>query len=264
MLLITCSLYSSEVGTTSGVFLKIPTSARLIGRGEAFVAQVNDASALTVNPAGLGTINKLEILFTHYEWLIDLDYEHLALATPMFKGIGGYQGVLGFGFTYLHVPTFGNYDEWGVRQGDLNYNDMAFMIGYGQKLSETFSAGLVIKAIKQNVDNDIGLTFGGDLGMTYAWKLPRKFLGLPHTYGKEVKFGLAPATITPYVVNKIGHSAARHYFLSAEVFSTEIAKDIGLIHSIVSNEQLETVTQELAEKIAQHDANAMQKIRDST
>jgi methylglutaconyl-CoA hydratase len=49
----------------------------------------------------------------------------------------------------------------------------------------------------------------------------------------EVKLGLTPATVGPYVVNAIGPRQARRYFLTAEVFSAKRALEIGLVHEVV-------------------------------
>ncbi len=50
----------------------------------------------------------------------------------------------------------------------------------------------------------------------------------------EVKLGLIPATISPYVVAAIGHRQARRYLLSAETISAQRGQEIGLIHDIVT------------------------------
>ena len=190
LLLITCPLYSADdSGTTSVNFLKIGTSSRLLGRGEAFTAMVDDPSALTVNPAGLATIDKMEILFSHYEWLLDLDYEHLAITKPMFKGLYKFQGVMGLGITYLHLPAFNHYDGWGEKIGKLNYSDLAFIMGYGQQIF-SFDVGLTFKAVRQQVHDISALSFGSDIGLIYTYKLPKKFLWFSNTYGKPVKIGL--------------------------------------------------------------------------
>jgi len=55
----------------------------------------------------------------------------------------------------------------------------------------------------------------------------------------EVKLGLLPATISPFVIEKIGAANARAYFLSGAVFTAEIAKDIGLVQRIVPKDALE-------------------------
>ena len=49
----------------------------------------------------------------------------------------------------------------------------------------------------------------------------------------EVKLGLIPAVISPYVMAKIGQSWARAYFLSGMVFGVDEALSMGLIHSVV-------------------------------
>ncbi|MEX0941840.1 MAG: enoyl-CoA hydratase-related protein [Pseudomonadales bacterium] len=54
----------------------------------------------------------------------------------------------------------------------------------------------------------------------------------------EVKLGLAPAVISPYVINVIGQRAARRYFLSAEVFDVNEAARIGLVQEVVKEDEL--------------------------
>ena len=54
----------------------------------------------------------------------------------------------------------------------------------------------------------------------------------------EVKLGLIPATIGPYVVNAIGLKAARRYFITAERFFADKAQQIGLVDEVVALEKL--------------------------
>lgn len=54
----------------------------------------------------------------------------------------------------------------------------------------------------------------------------------------EVKIGIIPAVISPYVVRAIGAPAARRYFLTAEVIPAATAQAIGLVHEVVSTEEL--------------------------
>ncbi|HKR63333.1 MAG TPA: enoyl-CoA hydratase/isomerase family protein [Thermoanaerobaculia bacterium] len=65
----------------------------------------------------------------------------------------------------------------------------------------------------------------------------------------EVKLGILPAVISPYVIGKIGQSHARALFLTGERFNAERAQQIGLVHRVVDTPQeldaavYETVTQ---------------------
>lgn len=55
----------------------------------------------------------------------------------------------------------------------------------------------------------------------------------------EVKLGLLPAAISPYVVAAIGQRQARRYFQTAEVIQSADALRIGLVHEVVAPDQLE-------------------------
>ncbi len=51
----------------------------------------------------------------------------------------------------------------------------------------------------------------------------------------EVKIGLIPAVISPYVVRAIGERQSRRYFLTAEAFSSREAQQFGLVHEVVED-----------------------------
>jgi methylglutaconyl-CoA hydratase len=55
----------------------------------------------------------------------------------------------------------------------------------------------------------------------------------------EVKVGLVPATIGPYVIRAIGERNARRFFTSGEQFGAEVAKNINLVHEVIEESELE-------------------------
>src|SRR5579875_286637 len=59
----------------------------------------------------------------------------------------------------------------------------------------------------------------------------------------EVKLGIAPAVISPYVVRKIGASWARRLFVTGERFTPALAREIGLIHTVVPLEELDAAVE---------------------
>ncbi len=59
----------------------------------------------------------------------------------------------------------------------------------------------------------------------------------------EVKLGIAPAVISPFVMRKIGESHVRALFVTGERFSATRARDIGLVHSVVPLEHLDDAVQ---------------------
>lgn len=72
----------------------------------------------------------------------------------------------------------------------------------------------------------------------------------------EVKLGLAPATIGPYVVAAIGARQCRRLFLSAEVFNSAQAERYQLVHEVVNIERLETRVGELVQGLLKNGPQA--------
>ncbi len=60
----------------------------------------------------------------------------------------------------------------------------------------------------------------------------------------EVKLGIAPAVIAPFVLRRIGEGQARALFLTGERFDAERAREIGLVHRVVPPDTLDEVVEE--------------------
>jgi len=72
----------------------------------------------------------------------------------------------------------------------------------------------------------------------------------------EVNLGIIPAVVSPYVMPKIGYSQTRSLFLSAEIFSAEKAKEIGLVHEIVEPELLDARVEERLKDLSKGGSSA--------
>ncbi len=59
----------------------------------------------------------------------------------------------------------------------------------------------------------------------------------------EAKLGILPAVISPFVLRKIGVSAARELFLTAARFSSARARDLGLVHAVTPATALDTAVE---------------------
>jgi len=77
----------------------------------------------------------------------------------------------------------------------------------------------------------------------------------------EVKLGLIPATIGPYVIRAIGQRAARRYFLSAELISANKAEQLGLVSEVVASDDLDTKCQLLVNQLLGNGPAAMQRAK---
>jgi len=67
----------------------------------------------------------------------------------------------------------------------------------------------------------------------------------------EVRLGIAPATIAPFAVRKIGASHARSLFATGERFGAERAREIGLVHEVVSDDGLDAAVEEKVGELLQ-------------
>lgn len=76
-----------------------------------------------------------------------------------------------------------------------------------------------------------GAAFGGGVGLTACCDIALSLSTAVFSLS-EVKLGLTPATISPYVVRAIGTRAAQRYFLTGERFDGIEARRIGLVHEI--------------------------------
>ncbi len=73
----------------------------------------------------------------------------------------------------------------------------------------------------------------------------------------EVKLGLIPATISPYVIRAMGARAAHRYFLTAERFNAAEAHRIGFVHEVVPAEALDAKVAEIVATLVNAGPEAM-------
>lgn len=93
-----------------------------------------------------------------------------------------------------------------------------------------------------------GATAGGGVGLIACCDIAIASIDANFCLA-EVKLGLAPAVISPYVIRAIGERAAHRYFLTAERFDAKQAQALGLIHEVLPLSDLETYGFDLAEQI---------------
>ncbi len=102
-----------------------------------------------------------------------------------------------------------------------------------------------------------GAAFGGAVGLVSCCDVA---IGSPRASFclSEVKIGLIPATISPYVVAAMGQRAARRYSISAERFSAETAAQLGLLSEVVAEEELDAAVENMIEALLGNSPAAMQ------
>ena len=91
--------------------------------------------------------------------------------------------------------------------------------------------GLIDECRKPVIARVHGATIGGGTGIVAACDIPVASAGAKFGFS-EVRLGLAPAVISPYVVARIGTMAARELFVTGERFGADRACSIGLVNYV--------------------------------
>ncbi|TLY52317.1 MAG: enoyl-CoA hydratase/isomerase family protein [Gammaproteobacteria bacterium] len=94
-----------------------------------------------------------------------------------------------------------------------------------------------------------GAAFGGGVGLVACCDIAIAVDTAKFALS-EVKLGLVPAVISPYVIAAIGARAARKLFLTGEIFDAAEAARIGLAHQVVAADQLDAATDRQLELLA--------------
>lgn len=143
--------------------------------------------------------------------------------------------------------------------------DLAWMrrtAGYGraENLADALGLAELLKALDHLAKPTIALVqgpaYGGGVGLVACCDLAVAAWGARFRFS-EVRLGLVPAVISPYVVTAIGPRAARRYFLTAEEFDAAEARRLGLVHEVVEETRLFEQARTWSELLLQNGPRAM-------
>lgn len=105
-----------------------------------------------------------------------------------------------------------------------------------------------------------GAVLGGGMGMLSVCDIA--LAAKNSSYGfPEVKMGIAPSTISPYVIHAIGPRAAHYYFLTGVRFDASEAHRIGLIHQVTDDAALYQTGHALAQTLLLNAPKALSAVK---
>jgi methylglutaconyl-CoA hydratase len=148
--------------------------------------------------------------------------------------------------------------------GDLNW--MKQMAGYSdaENLADATKLADMLRTIylcpKPVVAKIQGDCYAGGMGLVAACDIAVAAEEANFCLS-EVKLGLIPATISPYVIKAMGENAARRYFLTAERFSAAEAHRIGFVHELVKAEALDSAVAAIVKALVNNSPNAVQQAK---
>lgn len=125
---------------------------------------------------------------------------------------------------------------------DLNWMRSMAKASESENLQDSLQLAKLMRTLnylsKPTIARVNGAAYGGGVGLIACCDIA---IGIEATKFSlsEVKLGLVPAVISPYVISAIGLRHARRLFLSAEIFDSALALRIGLLHETVPHAQLD-------------------------
>ena len=105
-----------------------------------------------------------------------------------------------------------------------------------------------------------GAAYGGGVGLVAACDIAIASEKARFCFS-EVRLGLIPAVISPFVAAAIGPRQTRRYFLTGEVLDVEQALELGLVHEVVPDEDLEDRATTLAGELARYGHQTLDAIK---
>lgn len=126
--------------------------------------------------------------------------------------------------------------------GDLAWMKRMATYSYEENLEDARILAAMLKSLnflpQPTIARIQGAAFGGGVGLVSCCDMAVASSGASFCLS-EVKIGLIPATISPYVIGAMGQRAARRFFTTAERFSAQKAFESGLVSEVVEEERLD-------------------------
>ncbi|MCB0258911.1 MAG: PorV/PorQ family protein [Calditrichaeota bacterium] len=203
--------YAQKVGSTSMQFLKVMPCARATALGEAYTVWATGAEAMFWNPAGMASVDNMELSTTYINWLLDAQQGafSFALEKRNFGAIGIQVQYVDFGEfeeTTNQRPYISDPNNPGLT--GRTFRPFSYLVGlsYARYLTDKFSLGLSVKyaheslfngqrvtaQVRQGVFEEVdtwasGLLF--DFGIRYNTGFRSVYIGSAvQNFGADVKY----------------------------------------------------------------------------
>ncbi len=205
-------------------FLNIGAGARAMGMGNAYVAIAEGAESTYWNPAGLASLENIEIIFMYRPPVIDEigeKYAYLSYVQPFSKWKVSFgMSLIYLGIDDIEKTKIGNYDE-PIILGSFKDSETAIILSIGKELYKNLCAiGLNGKYIEHRLDEQRGKGRGGDFSCLVNLSEAMNWRGI----FREVKFG----AVIRYLADKNWDSGHKD--------SGYIEEELGVAWIPVSNE----------------------------
>ncbi len=146
IIFLAAQISAQDYSTSVGRFLLLGGGARANALGGAYTAVGEDATTITWNPGGLGSVKSFEISFMHMSYRDDLSYLYAASTIPLDFGTFGLN-LIYFGMDPLAERSGGD----DIPGSKINYYDMAVSFSFGKEFMNMLGFGFNAKYIKNGM-----------------------------------------------------------------------------------------------------------------
>lgn len=178
--------FTAEAGSGIPILMLDSYGARQVALGDTFTGIADDINSISVNPAGLSSLQAFEISSMYMKYLEDLSFGYLALGMPLPSNAG----YVGASLSLFSVPDFDGYDLAGNKSADSSSSgDMGFSVAYANNpfkllnIDANLNLGFSVKYIQSKLAGSSISALGFDIGGLYR-------LNIPNLGSKEAKENL--------------------------------------------------------------------------
>jgi methylglutaconyl-CoA hydratase len=143
---------------------------------------------------------------------------------------------------------------------DISWMRASLDLSYGENVADAKAMSDMFRAIdrcpKPVIGKVHGAALGGGAGLAAVCDIVVASADAMFGF-TEVKLGIIPAVISPFVLAKIGVSHARALFLTGERFDAKRAHHIGLVHEVVVADTLDVCIERITNEIVSAGPNAV-------
>jgi len=148
---------------------------------------------------------------------------------------------------------------------DLNWMKKMAELGFDKNREDAMTFGAMLNRLhtlkKPTVARIHGAAFAGGMGLAAACDIAVASVDTEFCMS-EVRLGLTPATVSPYVLAAMGERAAQRYFLTAERFTAAEAYRIGFVQELARLDELDATVNSILGQLVQGAPGAHAAIKD--
>jgi methylglutaconyl-CoA hydratase len=148
---------------------------------------------------------------------------------------------------------------------DLNWMRLVKDYSYDDNLNESLDLAEMLYKIyassKPTIARVNGTAIGGGTGLVAVCDIAIASSAAKFSFS-EVKLGLIPACISPYVIKKCGEGKCREFFLTGERMTAEKACAAGLVNLVVPLEEIDVVVDKFVDQLISSGPEAIKKCKE--